>query len=105
MVEKRAHSTYVKAKENIASNYWPISCFPLVWMLLTVELADGIYDYLEEKLLLPEEQKGCRRNCKGTSDLSFIDKMILQEVPTRKKNLVVHELILRKHMIWLLTRG
>ena len=100
MVEKRAHNTYAKAKENIASNYRPISCFPLVWMLLTVELADGIYDYLEEKLLL---QKECRRNCKGTSDLSFIDKMIPQEVLTRKKNLVVHELILKKHM--LLTRG
>ena len=26
-------------------------------------------------MLLPKEQKGCRRKCKGTGDLFFIDKM------------------------------
>ena len=26
---------------------------------------DEIYDYLEKKMLLPEEQNGCRRKCKG----------------------------------------
>ena len=40
-------------------------------------------------MLLPEKQKGCRRKCKGTGDLLFIDKMILQEVQMRKKNLAV----------------
>ena len=40
-------------------------------------------------MLLPEEQKGCRRKCKGTGDLLFIDKMILREVRVRKKNLAV----------------
>ena len=38
---------------------------------------------------MPEEQKGCRRKCKGTGDLLFIDKMILQEERMRKKNLAV----------------
>ena len=37
--------------------------------------------------MLPEEQKGCRRKARGTHDLLFIDKMILKEVKTRKKNL------------------
>ena len=36
-------------------------------------------------MLLPEEQNGY----KGTGDLLFIDKMILQEVRMRKKNLAV----------------
>ena len=40
-------------------------------------------------MLLPEEQKGCRRKSKRTDDLLFIDKMILREVRMRKKNLVV----------------
>ena len=51
-----------------------------MWKLLTSILADEIYDYLEKKMLLPEEQKGCRRKSKGTGDLLFIDKMMLREV-------------------------
>ena len=43
---------------------------------MTGILADEIYDYSENKKLLPEEQKGCRRKCKETGDLLFIDKMI-----------------------------
>ena len=50
-----------KAKGNIASNYQPITCLPLVWKLLTGILAGEIYDYLEKKMLLPKKQKGCRR--------------------------------------------
>ena len=34
-----------KAKGNIASNYRPITCLPLVWELLAGILADEIYDY------------------------------------------------------------
>ena len=60
-----------------------------MWKLLASILADEIYDYLEKKMLLPEEQKGCRRKSKETDDLLFIDKMILREVPMRKKNLSV----------------
>ena len=78
-----------KTNGNIASNYWPITRLPLVWKLLTGILTDEIYDYLEKKVLLPEEQKGCRWKCKGTGDLLFIDKMILWEVRMRKKSLVV----------------
>ena len=58
-------------------------------MLTFSVLVDEIYDYLEKKMLLPEEKKGCGRKCKGTGDLLFIDKMILWEVRMRKKNLAV----------------
>ena len=44
-----------KAKGNIASNYRPITCLPLVRKLLTGILADEIYDYLEKKTLLPKK--------------------------------------------------
>ena len=73
----------------IASNYRPSTCLPLVWKLLTSILVDEIYDYLEKKMTLPEEQMGCRQKCKETDDLLFIDKMILREVRMRKKNLAV----------------
>ena len=58
-------------------------------MLTFSVLVDEIYDYLEKKMLLPEEKKGCERKCKGTGNLLFIDKMMLWEVRMRKKNLAV----------------
>ena len=78
-----------KSKENITSNYRPITCLPLVWKLLTGILADEIYDYLEKEMLLPQEPKGRIRRFKSTVDLLFIDNMILREMRMRKKNLAV----------------
>ena len=85
-----------KSKGNIPCNYRPITCPPLVWKLLTGILADEIYEHLEESCVLPEEQKGCRRKCRGTGDLLFIDKMILREVKSRKKSLAVAWIDYRK---------
>ena len=76
-----------KSKGTAASNYRPITCLPLAWKLLTGIFSDEIYRYLEEQELLPEEQKGCRRKSKGTGDLLYIDKMIMKEVKSRRKNL------------------
>ena len=66
-----------KAKGNIANKYRPVMCLPVVWMLLAGILPDEIYDYLEKKMLLPEEQKGCIPKCKGTGDLLFMDEMVV----------------------------
>ena len=66
-----------------------LTCLPLVYKLLAGILADEIYDYLEKKMILPEECKGCRRKSKGTGGLLFIGKMILCEVWMRNKNLAV----------------
>ena len=87
-----------KSKGNISSNYTPITCLPLVCKLLTGILADEIYENLEESCELPEEQKGCRRKCQGTEGLLFIDKMILREVKSRKKNLAVAWIDFRKSL-------
>ena len=35
---------------------------------------------------LPEEQKGCRKNCRGTHDLLYIDRMIPREVKRRNRD-------------------
>lgn len=40
-------------------------------------------------MLLPEKQKVCGYNCKGTNDLLFIDKMVPSEVWANNKNLAV----------------
>ena len=49
-----------KSKGNVASNYRPITCLPLMWKLLTGVTADQIYAHLDQEKLLPQEQKGCR---------------------------------------------
>ena len=73
----------------IPSNYRPITCLPLMWKLLTGIIADYMYNSLESRQLLPEEQKGCRRASRGTHDLIFIDKMVLREAKRRSKNLAM----------------
>ena len=55
--------------------------------LLAGVIAEEMYEFLDANLLLLQEQKGCRRKPRGTNDLLFIDKLIMQEVKTRKQNL------------------
>ena len=46
---------------NVADNFRPISCLPIMWKLLTGVIADNLYEFLEENQALPFEQKGCKR--------------------------------------------
>ena len=49
-------------KGNAASNYRPIACLPPMWKLLTRVLAEKVYVHPSEKNVLPDEQKGCRKD-------------------------------------------
>ena len=57
-----------KSKGIIAGNYRPTTCLPLMWKLLSGEIADQIYAHLDQEKLLPEEQKGCRKGSRGTNN-------------------------------------
>ena len=85
-----------KLKGNDPSNYRPITCLPITWKILTGMISEEIYSYLNVNGLLPEEQKGCRKKSRGTGDLLYIDKTILKEVKTRKKNLAMAWIDYRK---------
>ena len=78
-----------KSKGNVASNYRPITCLPLMWKLLTGVIANQIYAHLDQEKLLPEEQKGCRKASRGTNDLLYIDRAVIKEVKSRNKNLAM----------------
>ena len=78
-----------KSAGNVASNYRPITCLPLMWKLLTGAIADQIYVHLDQEKLLPEEQKGCRKGSRGTNDLLYIDRAVIKEVKSRNKNLAI----------------
>ena len=58
-----------------------------MWKLITGIVADGIYNHLEENDLLPEEQKGCRRNSRSTKDQLLIDKAVMKNSRKRKVGL------------------
>ena len=78
-----------KSEGNVASNYRPITCLPLMWKLLTVVIADQIYAHLDQEKLLLEEQKGCRKGSSRTNDLLYIDRAVIKEVKSRNKNLAI----------------
>ena len=43
-----------KSKGNVASNYRPITCLPLIWKLLTGVISDKIYAHLDHKAVIKE---------------------------------------------------
>ena len=53
--------------------------------LLTGVITDLIYGHLDQQKLLLEEQKGCTKKSRGPNDLVHIDKVIITEVNSRKK--------------------
>ena len=89
-----------KCKGNIASNCRPITCFPLMWKLLSGVIADQIYEHVDQQKSLPEEQKGCKKRSRGTNDLLYIDRAVIREVKSRKKNLAMAWIDYKKLMIW-----
>ena len=75
-----------KSKGNVASNYRPLTCLPLMWKLLTGVIADQIYAHLDQEKFLPEEQKGFRKGSRGINHLLYIDRAVIKEVKSRNKN-------------------
>ena len=78
-----------RSKSNVACDYRPITCLPLLWKLLTGIIADQIYTHLDHEKLLPEEQKRCRKGSRGTNDLLYSDRAVIKEVKSRSKNVAM----------------
>ena len=68
-------------------NYRPITCLPTMYKVLTSILVDRTYTFLSEHQLLPSEQKGCKRESYGCKDQLLVNKMVLEDCKTRRKNL------------------
>ena len=83
-------------KGNVESNYRPIACLPIMWKLLTGIFAERIYDHLHANSLLPNEQKGCRKQSRGTKDQLLIDREILREARRKKRHLAMAWIDYRK---------
>ena len=71
---------------------------------MTGVITDQIYAHVDQEKLLPEEQKGCRKGSRGTNNLPYIDRAVIKEAKSRKKNLAM-AWIYYKLMIWFHIRG
>ena len=69
------------------NNYRPVTCLPTMYKRITSVISRRIQKYMDDKNLIPKEQKGCYRGSKGCKDQLLISKAILQECKLRKKNL------------------
>ena len=71
----------------VSKNYRPITCLPTLYKILTSIIAERTYNHLEESNLLPAEQKGCRKGSYGCKDQLLINKSILEDCESKRKNL------------------
>ena len=82
--------TYLLPKSqetNNSKNYRPITCLTTIDKLLTSILTERMHSFLEQNLILPQEQKGCKRNSYGYKDQILINKIILENCQKSKRNL------------------
>ena len=63
---KEEQQFYRKINQNEIKQATTATFLPLTWKLLTDIIADEICVFLENERILPEKQKGCRRDSKGT---------------------------------------
>ena len=78
-----------RTKGNTKDNYWPISCLPLLWKLLTGIISKHLYRFLEAEKILTEEKRGCKRKTRGTKDQLLLDKAVLRGCKRRSTNLAM----------------
>ena len=85
--------------------YLPIACLAFMWNLLTSVLVGKVYPHLSENVL-PDEQKGCRKDSRGMNNQLVIDKGILKHFKKHQRNLAMRwidinqSIITTKPMIW-----
>ena len=76
-------------KGTALTNYRPITCLPMMWKILTVQIREKIYYLLISRGIFPDEQKGYRKWTKCTEELLYVDQHIFNEYKTRRKNLAM----------------
>ena len=78
-----------KKRGNETSNFRLITCISIMWKVFIGLLAEQVYGHIEKEKLLSDEQKGCRRQSRGTKDQLMIGKMVMKNCKKRMTNLSV----------------
>ena len=69
-----------------SNNYRPITCLPIMWIIVTAQIKEQIYYSLISRGISPDEQKGCCKRSRDRGKLLYIDQHIPNE---SKKNLAI----------------
>ena len=94
------------AKGNVASNYRPITCLPIMWKIFSGIFADKINLHLLNNNCLPCEQKGGRKHTRGTKDHSACGQDNNEGSKEQgRRGFPWHGWTIRKPMIWCLILG
>ena len=72
--------------ETNPENYSPITCLPMMSEILTSIIAERTYTFFAKYQLSPTEQKRCKKGSYRCKNQLLINKMILEECKTLKKN-------------------
>lgn len=99
MKRKSALIQKYPVKGNAVGNYQPKIYSNLLWNFKTGIISDKVYQHLEKKNLLLEEQKGCRHASRGTKDQLLIDKIVIRNSKSRKANLNIAWAWVNLHMV------
>ena len=78
-----------KTNGTAVDTYRLTSCLPRMWELFVGIMCDYLYNFLEEKKLLPEEHKVCRRKTRRTKEQLLINKEALKGSERRYTNLAM----------------
>ena len=78
-----------KVKGNAVGNYRPITCLPMMWKVLRGIILDDLYQHLHQSSMLPDDQKGYRKESRSKKDQLVIDRAILRDCRQRKTNLAI----------------
>ena len=73
------------SKGTVRDNYRPITGLPMTWKILIAQIREEIYSLLTSHEMVPEEQKECHKESRGTAELFNIDQHILNENKSRQK--------------------
>ena len=76
-------------KGSVPSNFRPITCLPIMWKLLTGIISEHVFCFLNRNELMPWEQKGCGRGSRGAKHHLLIDKAVMTDSRSRKRNLAM----------------
>ena len=69
-------------------NYRPITCLPIMWKVLTGIIAEDLHQHYQSSLL-PDEQKGCRKERRGKKDQLVIHRATVLDCEHLKTNLAM----------------
>ena len=81
---------------SIAKNYRPIACLNIMYKLYTSCLNNFLCDHCESNNIITPEQAGGKKGVWGTTEQLLLNKTILKEVKSKKRNLYTVWLDYRK---------